>query len=152
MRTISATDAKQGLASLINVAQSEPVMIRRQNRDVAVIMSIAEYKKMCDPNAEGTLQNYDWITNKKTVQEIKEIVAKQNAHLLFCKPFPRNRFIIFRVYGSEPPMQYHEKFWSLDDEELAKDLCRFLVTTKLSGYVLDTVTQKKVLDLKAKDQ
>ena len=104
---------------------------------------------MCGSNPGEIPQNYDHIANKKTALKIKEIVAKQNAHLFFCKPFPRNRFIIFRVHGSEPPMQYHEKFWSLDEEELAKDLCSFLVTTKLSAYVLDTLTQNKILELKA---
>ena len=150
MRIISATDAKQRLAALINAAQREPVLIRRQNQDVAVIMSIAEYKRLCASNAEETPQNYDSIGDKKTSQEIKEIVAKHSGYLFFGKSFPRSRFVIFRVYGTEAPLQYHEKYWSLDDEELAKDLCRFLVTTKLSAYVLDTVTQKKVLELKAK--
>ena len=39
MKTVSATDAKQRLAALLDAAQREPVLIRRQNRDVAVIMS-----------------------------------------------------------------------------------------------------------------
>ena len=38
MKTVSATDAKQRLAALLDVAQREPVLIRRQNRDVAVII------------------------------------------------------------------------------------------------------------------
>jgi prevent-host-death family protein len=39
MRYGLATDAKQRLAALLDAAQREPVMIRRQNRDVAVILS-----------------------------------------------------------------------------------------------------------------
>jgi prevent-host-death family protein len=46
MRTVSATDAKQRLAALLDAAQREPVLIRRQNRDVAVIMSAEEYEKI----------------------------------------------------------------------------------------------------------
>jgi len=46
MRSISATDAKQRLAALLDAAQREPVLIRRQNRDVAVIMSAEEYERI----------------------------------------------------------------------------------------------------------
>jgi prevent-host-death family protein len=46
MRTVSATDAKQRLAALLDAAQREPVLIRRQNRDVAVIMSAEEYERI----------------------------------------------------------------------------------------------------------
>ena len=46
MQFVSATDAKQRLAALLDAAQREPVLIRRQNRDVAVIMSAAEYERI----------------------------------------------------------------------------------------------------------
>jgi prevent-host-death family protein len=46
MKTVSATDAKQRLAALLDAAQREPVLIRRQNRDVAVIMSAQEYERI----------------------------------------------------------------------------------------------------------
>jgi len=39
MQTVSATAAKQRLAALLDAAQRELILIRRQNRDVAVIMS-----------------------------------------------------------------------------------------------------------------
>jgi prevent-host-death family protein len=46
MKTVTATDAKQRLAALLDAAQREPVLIRRQNRDVAVIMSAEEYDRI----------------------------------------------------------------------------------------------------------
>lgn len=46
MKTVSATEAKQRLAALLDAAQREPVLIRRQNRDVAVIMSAQEYDRI----------------------------------------------------------------------------------------------------------
>ena len=46
MRTVSASDAKQNLASVLDTAQREPVMIRRQNRDTAVVLSPAEYNRL----------------------------------------------------------------------------------------------------------
>jgi len=46
MRQFSATEAKQRLAELLDAAQREPVMIRRQKRDVAVVMSPDEYRRL----------------------------------------------------------------------------------------------------------
>lgn len=50
MRSVSATDAKQRLAALLDAAQREPIVIRRQNRDVAVIMSAEEYERIRNIN------------------------------------------------------------------------------------------------------
>lgn len=46
MQSVSATDAKQNLSALLDTAQREPVTIRRQNRDVAVVMSPREYDRL----------------------------------------------------------------------------------------------------------
>ncbi len=51
MRTVSATDAKQRLAAVLDAAQREPVLIRRQNRDVAVVLSAEEYRRIRDSAA-----------------------------------------------------------------------------------------------------
>ena len=63
MRYISATDAKQNLAALLDAAGREPIMIRRQKRDIAIVLSpqeydrlraanIAEFQRFCDRIAE----------------------------------------------------------------------------------------------------
>jgi antitoxin Phd len=52
MRSVSATEAKQRLAALLDAAQREPVVIRRQNRDVAVIMSAEQYERIRGGNIE----------------------------------------------------------------------------------------------------
>ena len=46
MATVSASEAKQGLASVIEVAAREPVVIRRHERDVAVLISMDEYRRL----------------------------------------------------------------------------------------------------------
>ena len=46
MQYVSATDAKQNMAALIDTAQREPVTIRRQNRDVAIVLSPTEYQRL----------------------------------------------------------------------------------------------------------
>jgi prevent-host-death family protein len=46
MQTISATEAKQRFAALLDTAQREPVRIRRHDRDLAVVVSAEEYERM----------------------------------------------------------------------------------------------------------
>jgi len=46
MQTMSASEAKQSFASLIEAAGREPVMIQRQKRNVAVMLSMAEYERL----------------------------------------------------------------------------------------------------------
>lgn len=46
MRTVSATEAKQKFAEIIDTAQREPVRIRRHNRDLAVVVSAEEYERL----------------------------------------------------------------------------------------------------------
>jgi hypothetical protein len=48
MHAISATDAKLKLATLLSKAQREPVMIRHNHRDVAVMLSATEYRRLSD--------------------------------------------------------------------------------------------------------
>ncbi len=50
MRTVSATEAKQSLAAVLDAAQREPVVIRRQKRDVAVMLSVREYERLVAVN------------------------------------------------------------------------------------------------------
>jgi prevent-host-death family protein len=46
VRSISATEAKQNLAALLDIAQREPVVIRRHEREVAVVVSTGEYERL----------------------------------------------------------------------------------------------------------
>ena len=52
MQYISATEAKQALARVLETVQREPVMIRKQKRDVAVVLSVHEYEKLTAINLE----------------------------------------------------------------------------------------------------
>lgn len=46
MRTVTATEAKQGLARVLEAAAKEPVVIERQKRAVAVVLSMQEYERL----------------------------------------------------------------------------------------------------------
>jgi prevent-host-death family protein len=46
MAIVSATQAKQNFAALLDQAQREPVRIQRHERDVAVLVSAEEWEKV----------------------------------------------------------------------------------------------------------
>jgi antitoxin Phd len=46
MLTLSANEAKQSLGRILDAVQREPVMIRKHNREAAVVMSPAEYERL----------------------------------------------------------------------------------------------------------
>jgi hypothetical protein len=52
MQYVSATEAKQTFTALIEKAQQEPVIIRQQDRDIAVIMSIEDYQRLTMVNIQ----------------------------------------------------------------------------------------------------
>jgi len=76
MKTVTATDAKQRLAALLDAAQREPVLIRRQNRDVAVIMSAEEYERIRKVNIIELLRTMDRISEQAAANGMtREILA-----------------------------------------------------------------------------
>jgi prevent-host-death family protein len=81
MRTVSATDAKQNLAALLDTAQREPVLIRRQKRDVAVVLSPQEYDRLRALNVEEFARFCDEVAARAearglTEEKLAEILAE----------------------------------------------------------------------------
>jgi PHD/YefM family antitoxin component YafN of YafNO toxin-antitoxin module len=52
MRYVSATEAKQALAAILDAAQREPIVIRRQQRDVPMVLSMHEYERLTALNVD----------------------------------------------------------------------------------------------------
>ena len=50
MKYVAASAAKKSFASLIDAAAHEPVVIRRRKLDVAVLLSMREYRRLTQPN------------------------------------------------------------------------------------------------------
>jgi antitoxin Phd len=48
MKSFSASDAKNRFGQLIDMAQAEPVRVQRQGRDVAIVMSPDEFRRMAE--------------------------------------------------------------------------------------------------------
>ncbi len=46
MRYVSAIDATQRLAAVLDSAQHAPVVIRRRKRDIAVVVSVEQYERL----------------------------------------------------------------------------------------------------------
>lgn len=46
MKTVAVSEARRSFAELIDAAVREPVVIRRQRRDVAVVVSMLEYERL----------------------------------------------------------------------------------------------------------
>ena len=80
MQYVSASVAKQRLAAILDTAQREPVMIRRQKRDVAVVLSVQEYERVCALNRKEFQRFCDRVgkgaTNRRlTEKKLAEILA-----------------------------------------------------------------------------
>ena len=72
MRYVSATEAKQRLAALLDAAQREPVTIRRQNRDVAVLLSPQEYDRLRAVNIEEFERFCDRVAERAAARGLTE--------------------------------------------------------------------------------
>lgn len=72
MQYISATDAKKTLGSVIARAQREPIVIQKQNRDAAVIISPEDYKRLTRLNIEEFQQFREKIALQAAAQGLTE--------------------------------------------------------------------------------
>jgi antitoxin Phd len=48
MKILTATDAKNRFSALIDMAQAEPVRVQRRGRDVAVVLSPDEFRRLSE--------------------------------------------------------------------------------------------------------
>ncbi len=83
MRYVSASEAKQNLGAILDSAQREPVTIRRQKRDVAVVLSAQEYERVCAQNRDEFLRVAERLSRHATAQgltksKLDEILADES--------------------------------------------------------------------------
>jgi prevent-host-death family protein len=55
MKRVAATAAKNRLEAILDDAQREPIVIRRQDRDIAVVLSMADYERLRSGNIQTFL-------------------------------------------------------------------------------------------------
>jgi antitoxin Phd len=56
VKKIAATEAKNRLGKILDDAQREPVIIQRQDRDVAVLISMAEFERIRSSNVAAFIE------------------------------------------------------------------------------------------------
>lgn len=61
MKTIPATEAKNRFGAILDAAQREPIVIRRQDRDIAVLLSMTDYERLRSANVAALLGLRDEI-------------------------------------------------------------------------------------------
>lgn len=72
MQFVSDTEAQQALSAIIDKAQREPITIRQQNRDIAVIMSIEDYQRITRINIQEFQQFRESIGRKAQERGLTE--------------------------------------------------------------------------------
>jgi len=77
MRSVSATDAKQNLAALLDAAQREPVMIRRHDRDVAVLLSADQYERIRGARIQEFQRFCDRVAEEAKARGMNEAVLDE---------------------------------------------------------------------------
>jgi prevent-host-death family protein len=80
MKTVAATEAKNRLGAILDDAQREPVVIRRQDRDIAIVLSIADYERLRSGNIQAFLDLRNQVAaeaaaNGLTDKRLKELLA-----------------------------------------------------------------------------
>jgi antitoxin Phd len=87
MKAVTVTEAKQRLAAFLDAAQREPALIRRQNRDVAVIISAKEYEGIRKSNIDEFQKFCDRVgaeaVKRGTTEEVLADTLKD-----YCRPRP----------------------------------------------------------------
>jgi prevent-host-death family protein len=84
LKTVPATEAKNRLGAILDDAQREPVVIRRQDRDIAVILSMADYERLRTGNIQAFLELRNQIAaeaaaNGLTEERLNELLGGDDA-------------------------------------------------------------------------
>ena len=84
MKTVAATEAKNRLGAILDEAQREPIVIRRQDRDIAVVLSMADYERLRDGNIQAFLDLRNDVVAQATAnglsdERLAELLTRDDA-------------------------------------------------------------------------
>jgi prevent-host-death family protein len=84
LKTVSATEAKNRLGAILDDAQREPIVISRQERDIAVVLSMADYERLRSGNIQAFLDLRNQVAaeaaaNGLTEERLNELLADDDA-------------------------------------------------------------------------
>jgi prevent-host-death family protein len=72
MKTVSETDAKSQLDAILDEAQRAPVVIPRNDQNVAVLVSMADYERLRDGHVRAFLELRDDIAREAAAAGLTE--------------------------------------------------------------------------------
>lgn len=72
MRYANIQDAKQGFEDMLNMIQQEPVTVLQQGREVAVVLSPVDYKRMRSIKVSGFKRFCDSISDRAIGQGLSK--------------------------------------------------------------------------------
>ncbi len=84
MKRVAATEAKNRLGAILDDAQREPIVIRRQDRDIAVVLSMSDYERLRRGNIQAFLDlrnevAADAAAKGLTGRRLKKLLAGDDA-------------------------------------------------------------------------
>jgi len=84
VKTVPATEAKNRFGAILGDAQREPIVIRRQDRDIAVVLSMADYERLRSGNIQAFLDLRNQVAaeaaaNGLTEERLNELLADDDA-------------------------------------------------------------------------
>lgn len=84
MKTVAATEAKNRLGAILDEAQREPIVISRQDRDIAVVLSMADYERLRSGNIQAFLDLRNQVAaeaaaNGLTEERLNELLTDDDA-------------------------------------------------------------------------
>jgi prevent-host-death family protein len=83
MKRVAATEAKNRLGAILDEAQREPIIIQRQDRDIAVVLSMTEFERMRAGNVKAFLDARNELAaeakaNGLTEEKLARILADED--------------------------------------------------------------------------
>lgn len=72
MKTVSDTEATKRLDAILDEAQREPIVIRRQDRDMAVILSVGEYERLRAASVQAFLDLRNQVAAEAVANGLSE--------------------------------------------------------------------------------
>jgi prevent-host-death family protein len=84
LKTVPATEAKNRLGAILDDAQREPIVISRQERDIAVVLSMADYERLRSGNIQAFLDLRNQVAaeaaaNGLTEERLNALLADDDA-------------------------------------------------------------------------
>lgn len=72
MKTVSETEAAERLDAILDEVQREPIVIRRQDHDIVVVLSLKEYERLRGVSIQAFLDLRNQVASEAAANELSE--------------------------------------------------------------------------------